>query len=596
MPVNGLWNFFTRLLFFFVLLIPAALVVLRLSASAGSYDAAAYLPLQASAASHQRPCLNAQSASQHEGLVLRHVFQHGAGQPGPRARRLDISVERVAQAGAGSHLGPFPIKTTAVRIDKPALKDYGSQMPMSSYWITNEIPGPNITDKNTTINLAWMSEDAYKPDRWDPEWVDIGDTYNQSIPFGWDDNGIRGHVFLDDTNSTIILSIKGTSVTVFEGNGTSTRDKENDNLFGSCCCGQGGSYLWRTVCDCQTGTFTCDEKCVKKELQEKNKYYAATLELYDEVVQMYPRASIMTVGHSLGGVLASLIGLRHGIPSVTFEAYPQALAAARLGLPIAGDLSPLRRNTGGFHFGHTADPVYMGTCNSASSFCSIAGFAFETLCHTGKRCAYDVVKDWGWRQSTNTHRLRYAIENVYEKYNESATCEDEAVDCVDCYLWKFENGTKSTTTTTTTSTATTRTRTETCKTPGWWGCLDETTTTAESTSTSTTTATTSTSTCRTPGWFGCKDKTTTTTTTTPSSSTSETTTTCTSKGWFGRCLDETGTTTTTSADSSPTPPAPTTCSSKGWFGRCLDKPTVVASRTAEAAYWRTVPTATQTPY
>lgn len=431
------------------------------------------------------------------GLRLRNVFHYGAGKPGPRARRLDITSERIAAlADDAVYFGPFPIRTAPVKIDKSPLQNHRSQIPMSPLWLPDYAHGPDVKDKQTVLNFANMSEDAYKPDRDDPEWLDVGERWNDSLPFGWEDSGIRGQVFSDETNSTVILSVKGTTVAMFEGNGTSGHDKDNDNLFGSCCCGQGGPYLWRKVCDCQTDTYICDEKCVKEELVKPNHYYEATLELYEEVIQLYPQANFMTTGHSLGGVLASFIGLRHGIPSVTFEAYPQALAAARLGLEVAGEGTPLRRNTGAFHFGHTADPVYMGTCNGASSFCSIAGYAFETSCHTGKRCAYDVVGDWGWRQSTQTHRLRYAIENVYSKYDEAALCEDEAVDCVDCYLWKFENGTHTKPSTTTTTTSTSRTRTETCKTPGWWGCRDESTT-SEPTTTGPITTTTSTSTCKT---------------------------------------------------------------------------------------------------
>ena len=182
------------------------------------------------------------------------------------------------------------------------------------------------------------------------------------------------------------------------------------------------------------------------------------------------------------------------------------MAAKRLGLPAAGDVAPLRKNTGGFHFGHTADPVYMGSCNGFSSFCSIGGYAFETLCHTGKRCVYDVVKDWGWKQSTSTHRLRYAIENVYKKYDKAATCVEEDVTCMDCFLWEFEDGThtKPATTSTATSTSSIRTRTTTCQTPGWWGCRDETSTSATATATATltdpiitSTSETSTNTCKT---------------------------------------------------------------------------------------------------
>jgi lipase ATG15 len=417
------------------------------------------------------------------GLTLRHIIHHGAGQPGPRARRLDITSNRMFTAAAMGQYGPFSIKKTPVKIERPASHSYDAQVPMSPIWVAEDISGPDVEDKETVINLAYMSEDAYKVGRDDPEWLDV---------------------FSDDTNSTIILAVKGTTVAMFEGNGTSGHDKENDNLLGSCCCGQGGSYLWRKVCDCQTGTYTCDQSCVKKEMVKPNRYYAATLELYDEVMRLYPNANVITAGHSLGGVLASLIGLQHGVPSVTFETYPQALAARRLGLPTSGDITPLRKNTGGFHFGHTADPVYMGTCSGTSSFCSIAGYAFETLCHTGKRCAYDVVKDKGWRQSTSTHRLRYAIDNVYKVYDKAATCVDEDVDCVDCFLWKYENGTKTKPSTTTAAAPTatsSKTRTETCKTPGWWGCRDESTTTTTSSTGTITSATsalsTSTSTCKT---------------------------------------------------------------------------------------------------
>jgi lipase ATG15 len=423
--------------------------------------------------------LRTQDVVPSNSLRLRHVIHHGAGKPGPRSRRLDITHERIAiNNDAGSHFGLFSIRTSPVKIDKALFQAssnqlYGSQQPISPLFSSENVPGPDITDKRTVISFANMSEDAYKPDFSDPEWMDVGKEYNNSIPFGWEDSGIRGQVFSDETNSTVVLAVKGTTVSMFEGNGTSGHDKDNDNIFGSCCCGQGGAYLWRQVCDCQTGTYTCDQQCVAKELVKPNRYYEATLELFDEVLKLYPRSNIITTGHSLGGVLASFIGLRHGLPAVTFEAYPQALAAARLGLQVAGRDSPLRRNTGSFHFGHTADPVYMGTCNGASSFCSIAGYAFETSCHTGKRCTYDVVKDWGWRQSTNTHRLLYAIENVYNKYEEAAVCEDEDVNCVDCYLWKWENGTQTTKISTTSappSTTSSRTRTETCKTPGWWGC------------------------------------------------------------------------------------------------------------------------------
>lgn len=48
---------------------------------------------------------------------------------------------------------------------------------------------------------------------------------------------------------------------------------------------------------------------------------------------MYPDANIWVIGHSLGGSLASLVGLTFGAPVVAFEAPAEMMAARRLHLP-----------------------------------------------------------------------------------------------------------------------------------------------------------------------------------------------------------------------------------------------------------------------
>jgi lipase ATG15 len=246
----------------------------------------------------------------------------------------------------------------------------------------------------------------------------------------------------------------------------------------------------------------------------------AARNLYTNVTKDYPDSNVWVVGHSLGGAVSGLLALTYGLPAVTFEAVPEALAAARLGLPqppnsVLGS-HQTRSLTGNYHFGHTADPIYMGTCNGGFSFCSMAGYAFESQCHTGQRCVYDVVGDKGWRVSMTTHSIRTVIDTVLKEYDEAAECAAEP-ECQDCYNWNYYDSNSSlptTTRTTTTSATKTRTRTSTCKTPGWWGCLDDTTTTtttstssSTSTTTTTTTTTTLTTTCETPGWFGrCLDE------------------------------------------------------------------------------------------
>lgn len=462
-------------------------------------------------------------------------------------------------------------------------------------WTMDEVNGPNFTDQNTIINLATMAANAYVGEPYTGEWGNVTQGFNESQGFGWQGDGLRGHIFADEGNQTIVISLKGTSPAVFDGEGTTTKDKLNDNLFGSCCCAQGGQYFWRQVCDCYSTTYTCNQTCLVKSLKERNRYYNAAIELYSNVTALYPDSNVWLTGHSLGGVVSSLLGMTFGLPTFTVEAYGDALAASRLGLPAPPGSDPKRpqdrKFTGVHHFGHTADPVFMGTCGGATAPCTLGGYAFESQCHSGVQCVYDTVTDFGWRVGVGNHKIRIVIDQVIKAYDQPPKCvpDDE---CYDCYNWKFfeSNGSDSKTSTSSSSTST-RTRTTTCKTPGWWGCLDETTTKTTTKTTTTSSTTSTTTTCKTPGWFGCNDPTTTKTTkATTTSSTTSTATTCKTPGWFG-CKDPT---TTTGATATPSPSATITptsahltstsssysCQHPGFFGGCHDKTTSATSSTS----------------
>jgi lipase ATG15 len=317
------------------------------------------------------------------------------------------------------------------------------------------------------------------------------------------------------------------STAAFDGAGTSTKDKINDNLLFSCCCAQQGHLLWRQVCLCATNTYQCDKNCLIRELIAEDQYYRATLDLYSNVTAIYPSSNIWLTGHSLGGALSSLLGLTYGHPTVTFEAPPDALAAERLGLPLPPGCNSYqtRLYTGAYHFGNTADPVYMGSCHSSTSLCTMWGYAFESQCHTGMRCVYDTINDKGWWSSIAHHGIDGVIKDVVEVYEDVPKCETEGVDCVDCFNWRFDGKILKPSTISSspaaTSTSKSYTRTQTCETPGWWHCLDKTLSgSAFTTSRSTTTMTT----CHTPGWFGCKDPTSTSTLSTISTITTRRTT------------------------------------------------------------------------
>lgn len=299
-------------------------------------------------------------------------------------------------------------------------------------WAIETTSAPNATDRETLINLARMTSDAYSIDPTAPDWLNITNGFNSSAGFGWNDTGLRGQVFANSDNSTVIIAFKGTSVDPRDT--WASNDKLNDNLLFSCCCAtqRPDPYWYGEVCDCRIDTYKCNATCLTTELIGNGTYYPTALNVYLNVTKMYPNANIWTVGHSMGGAIASLVGLTFNIPAVSFESPPQALAAQRLGLAVHPD----PHLHGAYHFGNTADPVYMGACNGWTSACAIAGLAFESQCFTGQRCIYDTVADKGWRMSIINHRINYVIPNVLEAYDTVANCtaDDE---CVDCYEWYF---------------------------------------------------------------------------------------------------------------------------------------------------------------
>ncbi|RYP04747.1 hypothetical protein DL765_010083 [Monosporascus sp. GIB2] len=368
-------------------------------------------------------------------FTLRHIFHHGTYEHPELHRRKDITEPEaeVWLAGddgfAAERIRSLKAKSQSRRIERlvdrrPSVVDpmvaearqRGAFFVSSpSSWTVDDIPGPNITDKETVLTMALIAADAYVEKPGMPDWEEVGKPFNKSEDFGWESDGLRGHIWGDESNSTVIIGLKGTSPAVFDGEGTTTNDKVNDNLFFSCCCAQQGQWSWHQVCDCATGTYQCNNTCVKEALHAENRYYQAARELYANVTELYPQSNIWVVGHSLGGAVSSLLGLTYGLPVVTFEAVPEALAAGRLGLPVPPNADPnypqTREYTGAFHFGHTADPVYIGTCNGATASCSFAGYAMESACHTGYECAYDTVADKGWRVGIGTHKIRAVIKD-----------------------------------------------------------------------------------------------------------------------------------------------------------------------------------------
>lgn len=500
--------------------------------------------------------------------TLRHVFHHGLHKYPGLHRRLDISPTMhtyVEDDGSGNaqplkHVAASSRNMQIQRHRTPSLSGDldESALGLPTAWTIDQILGPNITDKETVLGMARIASNAYKFDSGDIGWEDVGGGFNYTDDFGWEDDGLRGHIFIDADNSTVAIGIKGTSLALFDNAGSTRKDRINDNLFFGCCCGQ-ESALYIAVCDCQTTTNTCNSTCLANSLKKQN-YYHVAVDLFKNISALYPNSDIWLVGHSLGGTVSALVGLRYGLPVVTFQAPGHAMAAKRLGLPTppmheVGTYEGDPPGDGGFHFGHTADPLFTGSCTGYP--CSWWGYAMQSKCHTGSVCVYNTTRDLGWGEHLINHKIETVIHQVIEVYNETAKCIPVR-NCRDCGDWKYfeSNSSDPKTKTSTTLGLTTsfiRTRTATCMTPGWFGCLDESSTSAASkmttsqltTTSSTTTSTTTTSsvtTCKSPGWFGCNDPTTSTSmsprtshkTNLPITTTSSIT--CHTPGWF-RCND-----------------------------------------------------------
>jgi lipase ATG15 len=116
---------------------------------------------------------------------------------------------------------------TQSRLSSQAARDGLPPQSLVAEWITHDIPAPNISDKIAVTTLAKVASNAYIRIPESDDWYDIGKRWNESNDFGWEEHGLRGHVFANNDNSTIIVALKGTSPPFVGGSDTSANDKLN---------------------------------------------------------------------------------------------------------------------------------------------------------------------------------------------------------------------------------------------------------------------------------------------------------------------------------------------------------------------------------
>ncbi|KAN0123698.1 alpha/beta-hydrolase [Lactarius tabidus] len=392
---------------------------------------------------HARPPSNNNALSFH----LRHMH---AATSSARIYFADVPPSGPGAASSASDLTspPVSIRTSQVRTARPpsfAEVTRAQHMSMRGQsaaldWEEDDVLGPDVTLRETLLLLAKMTSDAYFVPGVSG-WYNLTEEWDVGMPVGWepDDDGFRGYVFATNDNSTVALTIKGTSVPIIGGGPTIEKDKLNDNLLFSCCCARVSS-TWSPVCDCFRGNGKCNQECVEDALIDDSLFYPTGVNLYNNITLMYPDADIWIIGHSLGGALASLLGITFGAPVVAFEPPGERMAAQRLHLPSPPSTHHITQ------VWHTADPIPMGTCTGKLSTCGIAGYAMESQCHLGNVIEYDTVTNLSWSVRLTTHPIVTVIENILSKpwaMAEELGLEVPPIkrqdDCVDCFQWEFGN-------------------------------------------------------------------------------------------------------------------------------------------------------------
>lgn len=294
---------------------------------------------------------------------------------------------------------------------------------------------PAFDDPETVANFAKMTSNAYMA-RVLTGWHNVPD-YDTSDGFGWDQSGLRGYIFVNKARNIVIIAYKGTSILL--AGDTVSKDKINDNIMFSCCCGR-VDISWIPVCGCYSGGYlgraqTCSASCLKDAVRaDPDSYYNQAQRIVDQVRQLYPTARIWFTGHSLGGAIANLMTVSNpGTSAISFSAPGEMLYAQRLGL-IPETEDPHAAPFPIWNFGVSTDPIFKGTCNGISSSCYISGYALETGCRMGHDCMWQKEG----RDDVGTHRIDWMLDNVIltDPPLSHPVC-NPIRNCRDCTSWSF---------------------------------------------------------------------------------------------------------------------------------------------------------------
>ncbi|CAG8552280.1 15576_t:CDS:2 [Acaulospora morrowiae] len=383
------------------------------------------------ALSQQIPFSLSSDLNEKKYFTLKQVLHHGGIISSGKTlfRKLEIEKDGNLVFEGDSLTGNGPSGEYVVNfLGEPRESGFGEEI------IERRFPIPDHKDLYSILSLAKMSYNAYLGISGPYEWIDLEDVDYEKIPFGWEEVGLRGYIFTDPGNSTVIIAFKGTSLKyIYRDGETAPNDKYNASLL----CNR-IDLTWKGICNCKRDKLRCDGQCVLRESKRPDSYFESSLKIYNWVKSKFPNSTILLTGHSLGGSIASLVALKYNVPAIVFQTPGEMLYAKRIGLDVNNSSA-----SNIYHFGHTADPIFTGDCIGVST-CYVWGFAMETKCHLGKSCPYDTRNRLGWSSNIKHHSLLTFIEKVIKEWSsitggeeDVAQCQSET-GCTDCTNWQFE--------------------------------------------------------------------------------------------------------------------------------------------------------------
>lgn len=163
--------------------------------------------------------------------TIRHVLVHNSKRTGNPLLTYDVYPKNLAYVDKdnrdrrflrSSRLRSRPAQIYQLAHSQPMLSDNTpaklrkasqGREAVNNDWRLEHVLEPDVSDKETVVSLAKMSSDAYLLDERAPDWLRLNSSagFNLSSGFGWLDNRLRGHVFADAENRTVVIAIKGTS-------------------------------------------------------------------------------------------------------------------------------------------------------------------------------------------------------------------------------------------------------------------------------------------------------------------------------------------------------------------------------------------------